>query len=277
MEKVLKLIYFKILVVFCFICASLIASNDQVQSLKIHPMSLFEQIGFHHCDSPGAGGLDQGELAVIQHLIKDNNIVFDVGANLGEWSQAVLNGTSTVIVYAFEPIPPVFLALQKRFISFSNFKVHQFALFSRNEEIDFCYYPDLSVLSTVFERKSVHERLKLNPAFIKVKTMRLDDFCSENEIRQIDFLKIDTEGSEVDILIGAQNMLSNLAINFIQFEYGGTYIDAHTTLKTVHDLLTPLNYSLYKISQYGLIEISQWDDRLENFEYSNFLAIKNDA
>lgn len=250
--------------------------QERLSAIKIHEMTFFNEIGYSQCDSVGAGGLDRGELSIIQNLIRKNDTIFDAGANLGEWSCSVLRHVPSAVMHAFEPIPEVCHILKHKLSSYSNVHVHQLALFSSNGELEFTYYPDISNLSTIYERKSVTERLRLNPKFINVKTTRLDDFCRAYRIPHIDFLKIDTEGSELDILLGALGLLTDQSIDFIQFEYGGTYIDAKTTLKSVYDLLSSSNYSLYKISHFGLIEVSEWDERLENFEYANFLAVKKD-
>lgn len=51
---------------------------------------------------------------------------------------------------------------------------------------------------------------------IQIDTM--DDFCQKNNIEKVDFLKMDVQGYEYNILLGAQNMLKNGKIEYIQFE-----------------------------------------------------------
>lgn len=53
---------------------------------------------------------------------------------------------------------------------------------------------------------------------ITIPTQTLDHFCSVNNIDHIDFLKIDAEGAEWSIFLGAQELLSKQAITLIQFE-----------------------------------------------------------
>ena len=106
-----------------------------------------------------------------------------------------------------------------------------------------------------------------------MKTITLDSFCKKNQILHIDFLKIDTEGSELGVLLGAHNLLTNKQIEIIQFEYGGTYPDAGITLKEVYNLLEKNGYRVFRIIPNGLIQISRWRDALENARYSNYLAI----
>ena len=108
----------------------------------------------------------------------------------------------------------------------------------------------------------------------EVDMMRLDDFCLENNVKNIDFLKIDVEGNELKVLDGAKGMLSNDKISVIQFEYGGTYIDAEILLKDVFDFFSELPYTIYKILPDRLLQTS-YSQQLENFQYANYLAINN--
>ena len=44
----------------------------------------------------------------------------------------------------------------------------------------------------------------------------MDNYCQKNKIKKIDVLKIDTEGSEVEVLEGAKNILKNTNILLIE-------------------------------------------------------------
>ena len=54
---------------------------------------------------------------------------------------------------------------------------------------------------------------------IQVRCTTVDSFCSERGVKQIDVLKIDTEGFDFEVLIGARSMLAQQAIKFISFEF----------------------------------------------------------
>src|SRR5205814_1039651 len=68
-----------------------------------------------------------------------------------------------------------------------------------------------------------------------VPVVRLDTYVREHQIPHIDFIKIDTEGYELEVLKGAQAVLP--LVDAIQFEYGGTYADSGITLNDVYVLL----------------------------------------
>ena len=61
-------------------------------------------------------------------------------------------------------------------------------------------------------RKIVSGGIKKNFTSIKVKTETLDNYCQLNGIKNIDVLKIDTEGSELNVLNGANDILKTVKI-----------------------------------------------------------------
>ena len=123
-------------------------------------------------------------------------------------------------------------------------------------------------------RYAVEKAHGMAPLLLTVQLETLDHFTSEHQIHQINFLKIDTEGNEMNVLLGAKDLLEKQAIDIIQFEYGGTYLDSKTTLHQVYSYLQSHGYTIYRIASFGLIEIPTWRQALENYAYSNYLAVK---
>lgn len=210
-----------------------------------------------------------GEALVAQKLIKEGDIVFDVGANIGDWSKCILAYKPNVHIYAFEPIPAIYEHYKKNLPLVDHIRAYNAALSNYDGQAQFCYYPDAHSMSTLYLREVV----KLKHQKITVDTIKLDTFCENNNIDRIDFLKIDTEGAEFDVVQGAQRMLNEQRISYIQFEYGGTYPDAKITLQEVIRFLSSLNYILFKILPDGLVHIARWESYIEDFQYANFCAI----
>lgn len=86
-------------------------------------------------------------------------------------------------------------------------------------------------------------------------------------------MKIDTEGHEATVLSGAKELLEQGKINFVQFEYGRTFLDAGTTLRQVHDMLQAYGYHVFRIRDNHLDHLEHWDEPFEDYAYSNFLAV----
>ena len=66
-----------------------------------------------------------------------------------------------------------------------------------------------------------------------IRTVRTGkSYITMKNIETIDFLKIDTEGDELNVLLGFEDFLPKIGI--IQFEYGGCFIDSDTKLIYIH-------------------------------------------
>lgn len=218
-----------------------------------------------------------GEEKVIQNLIKPGQIIFDVGANQGEWSQYVLKNCQPKEIHLFEPVLPIYYQLLSQIeIPLNGAKIipNPLALGQRETCKTFYFYTDFPAWSTFYRRHDIEKQYHLKPPQeLPVFTTTLDAYCSRLGLQRIDFLKIDVEGGELDVLFGAEELLRRGKIDYLQFEYGGTYLDANVTLKQVFDYLRKFRYEIFKISPEGLAYQPQFRPELENYQYSNFLAI----
>ena len=106
------------------------------------------------------------------------------------------------------------------------------------------------------------------PVKIQVKT--LDDYCETYEIMHIDFLKIDTEGNELNVLYGASKLLDEKAVDFIQIEYGLCWRDMGVKIADCLDFLNNKGYKVYVWND-GLKEIVDKEDTYEINTCINYL------
>jgi hypothetical protein len=89
-------------------------------------------------------------------------------------------------------------------------------------------------------------------------------------------MKIDTEGSEYEILKGARTMLSKNSIKIIQFEFNEMNVYSRVFFKDFVDLLK--NYKLYRLMSHGLFPIKSYSPKLhEIFAFQNIVAINKSA
>jgi FkbM family methyltransferase len=214
---------------------------------------------------------NNGEKLYLQTALQESHIVFDVGANQGDWSNLVYTSKPGITIYAFEPFPHTYKNLCKNIQNPKFYPVNA-ALSDSFGNMTFYSYED-STLNGFYDRAILKDKFHFTSSPITVLCDTLDHFCHEHKISKIDFLKIDTEGAEWKVLQGAQNLLKDQKIRNIQFEYGGCYQDAKTTLYQVCDFLTKNGYAIFFITPKGLLHLAQWDDSFENYEYSNFAAI----
>ena len=68
------------------------------------------------------------------------------------------------------------------------------------------------------------------PGSVIVPVDTLDNLCSRLEIEKVDFLKIDTEGADLDVLRGASNTIAANKLGLVLAEYGFDQADKRHTL-----------------------------------------------
>lgn len=199
-------------------------------------------------------------------------ILFDVGANIGEYTESLCEVFADVKtkIFSFEPSLKTFEKMDlnignRKNVSLQNIafgeKIGKHTLYSNKEG---------SGLASLYKRRLEHFNLAMDQAE-EINIGTIDEFCKEKNISHIHFLKMDVEGHELAVLAGAQKMLKSDSIDFIQFEFGGCNIDSRTFFQDFFYLLSP-QYHLYRILKDGLFPITKYDESFEVFMATNFLA-----
>ena len=138
------------------------------------------------------------------------DVIFDVGANVGQSAHIFSDECPRAAIYCFEPVQRAFAELQRNVSYLPNVRTFKLAMGAARGEADMHVDTETALSSMVVQMPgSVVERALVST---------LDGFCDENRINQIDFLKIDAEGSDVDVLRGARAMLAGGRMRFIQVE-----------------------------------------------------------
>jgi FkbM family methyltransferase len=97
-----------------------------------------------------------------------------------------------------------------------------------------------------------------------IQTTTIDLFCDQHAIRHVDLLKIDTEGTEIEVLRGAARMIGQRAVGIIQFEFGYGDVATRTFLRDFYDILEQ-SHTLHRIAPRGLLALGEYDLALEVF------------
>lgn len=199
-------------------------------------------------------------------------VVFDVGANVGKYAQCILDNRSrNVSLFCFEPSRATFEQAQSNLALYENVELYNFGFSDEEATVPLFSNGVGSELASVYQRELAHHNITLNQVeHIELKT--LDEFCQNKNITHIDLLKLDVEGHELSVLCGAKNMLSQRGADFIQFEFGGTNIDSRTFFRDFFLLLNP-DYRICRVVSDGLTQIDKYNESLEIFIYTNFVAV----
>jgi FkbM family methyltransferase len=212
---------------------------------------------FNNCNSK-----TNGEEKFFIYIKDKINVIFDVGCR--EDSEFInFNGE----VHYFDPINKFIenLKNQKNINKKSYF--NNFGLGNENNEI--YYYPKFE---SFYDRtKSCGFSDNSNKILLSIKKGK--DYVINNNIKSIDFLKIDTEGFELNVLKGFGDFLKNIKI--IQFEYGGTFLDNNTKLIDVINYLKNKNfYKFSYLTNESLIPITDFND---HWQYCNIVCLNKNS
>ena len=193
---------------------------------------------------------NENPLVAIKTAIRDQNeiVLFDVGANLGQTIKKMKLEFPFSKIYAFEPNRSCYKTLKDNF-DFKNLFVFNNAVGSENRKIKFNEY-SWSALSSILKRAFGSAQIIDN---YDVDLISIDSFCKINNISKIDFLKTDTEGYELEVLIGASEMMDK---NKIQFVYTEVFFKENfigqASFGDIYNFLLTKNFELVKIYDFEI-------------------------
>ena len=220
-----------------------------------------------------------GEIEVIKLIAKKLNqtkvkgiTVLDVGANIGDYTLELSERfPNDVKIYAFEPSRETFEILKQKVSGISQVQINNFGFSDSEAELPLYKDQNHNEMASIYQRDLRGAGVHMD--HVETITVRtLDNFTSENNIDQINFLKIDVEGHELEVLKGGKRLLEKSSIDYIQFEFGEANIDSGSFLKNFYPLLQ--GYSLHRIVKDGIHPLGEYDTKNEIFKTVNLLAIR---
>lgn len=179
----------------------------------------------------GFGTYQHKKFQLILPLCKRRNVALDIGAHVGLWSQPLAKYFMRVI--AFEPVTELAECWRLNTVKFSNVSLHQIALGARADMVSMTYTADNSgnthvTADTAEGPRSVVQMLPLD----EVELGGLD----------VDFIKIDTEGYEHDILRGGERLIKKCRPVILVEQKPGNAERYGLTRTQAVDLLHSWNY-----------------------------------
>jgi FkbM family methyltransferase len=188
-------------------------------------------------------------------------VVFDIGANIGEYSLAVLNLIPEVQVYSFEPNPNTFIFLKNKLEIYPAVRLFEFGLGSHN------YTGYISESTENDPSSSIAEHESSPGAPVQVR--HLMGVVSELKISRIDFMKIDAEGMDYEILLSAKLLIPTIQV--IQFEISPKSI-TKCSLNMFFELLNS-THRIYIFTDKGLKYLAEYRYSDESYWGANYVAI----
>lgn len=188
-------------------------------------------------------GISDNEIKAVRalrELCGPDPIVFDVGSNKGDWASILAANVKEV--HLFEPNIVLLHFSMVRFGYLKNAIYQNVAVFSEAKESDFYFFTNNNngLSSLFYNQLWVDEGLPMQKG--KTNTITLDDYWQSD--KQIDILKIDVEGADYDVLLGAKNLFKNRQIKFVQIENSEHYALAGRTFDDVVQFAKDFEYAL---------------------------------
>lgn len=207
---------------------------------------------------------------ILRHITKENLIFFDIGAHVGYYSLLISKILSSAHVFAFEPNLTLveILKINKGINKRNNITIIPKAVFCDNGYQEFfvlrrsLFTGDVNELRRYFPKEFLENNIKK----VNIETITLDKLCEEKNLKP-DFIKIDVDGSEEKVLMGAHNILSNhdpiIAMEVVfKPELDSNYKNSLAILRNY-------NFKLFAINDNGDLNEIYYDDLNDYFNYLN--------
>jgi len=210
------------------------------------------------------------DIVLREKISTDAPVIFDVGAHVGKYSAQLIRSFPKADVYAFEPNPATFAQLSERF---ANGEIHCINLGVSSEagRMEMYVYPDNPTTSHATAYREVITDLNAAQAQrVDVSVTTLDDFCRDQAITRVDFLKIDTEGHELEVLRGATGLLARGGLPVVQFEFNEPNVVSRVFMRDFYTLLD--GYTFFRLDTARLVPLGAYDSAVEIFKFQNIVA-----
>lgn len=203
------------------------------------------------------GQFEENELLLCKKYIREDSIILDIGANIGLHSLYFSELAHSGVVVSFEPSLLTFELLVRNLNGRSNVSPINVAISDVGGLLDFFQASDNAYSSLVdTKRKSI-----VNVS--KVPCMKIDDVVDALKLHSVDFVKIDVEGLERNVLVGMEQVIAtHNPVIFCEIYQGtASNLSPDETVKFLLDR----QYNAYVMHDGKLIEYKKHEDEFYNY------------
>ena len=223
----------------------------------------------------GDGSIDVEISSCLNFFKNSPKTIIDIGSNKGVYTETLLEKNPNSFYYLFEPSRTNLDILEKKFKSYDNVSIIPCALsHTSNSSLLYSNEPG-SGLASLTQRKLDHFGISMNYVE-EIKTIRFDEYWKslDDKSSHIDYVKMDVEGHEMDVLEGFGNLIEK--VKLIQFEFGGCNIDTKIFFQDFWYYFKDKNFDIYRITPNGPSYIPSYTEYDEFFSTTNYIAVNND-
>ena len=200
----------------------------------------------------------------LEHIVDRHSIILDVGANVGYFTLISAKKAKAGKVFAFEPVKGLFQRLQKNIDQnyLQNVEISQFAVGEADEDaVIFISSSENQGMSSV---KPPENFSGVSQA---VRIIRIDDWATKKNIKRLDIIKLDVEGSELFALRGMDQTLTRFKPVLIVEINPDTLAYFDLVPGDVLVYLNSRNYIPFKISETGSLQQASYTDANGNIVF----------
>ena len=220
-----------------------------------------------------------GEKNFIQSISRELQFSLDIGANIGNYSKLLIEETNSYI-FAFEPLDGAYDILNNLVIEHPNrIEAFKLALGDKNVEKNINFTDEKSEKATFLDdisKLSFYEGASNKKKLVNFVT--LDEFMEQKNLfdKEIDLIKIDTEGYELEVLKGSKRLIEENKPKYIQLEFNIHQLFKNHTMYEFSKYLK--KYELFQILPFGnkLLKVNPEKAETNIFYLTNFVYIRND-
>ncbi|MBD2260781.1 FkbM family methyltransferase [Pseudanabaena sp. FACHB-2040] len=194
----------------------------------------------------------KAELIFYIKYLQEGMTVFDVGSNLGELTllfSSLIGHTGKV--HCFEASSSVFSKFESFWKTLGRPQIipNNLAVSDIDGYLSLNVYDDEhSGWNSLANRPLEKYGINIKPIHTEtVKSTTVDSYCKEHGIESIDLLKVDVEGAEYQVLLGAVEMLKEKRIKRCTFEFGGTTFDMGNHPDQIQNYLDEVGYRIRNV------------------------------
>jgi FkbM family methyltransferase len=206
----------------------------------------------------------------LENLSKnDFKIVFDVGANVGQTATTYAINFPKARTFSFEQVKASYNKLKENTFGLKNVKCFNIALGSKLSRRNLVLNPDPTCVKNSLKPNLENKDVDADSQLIEIDT--IDNFIVEQKLDSIDFLKIDTEGWEIEVLKGGLKTITQNKIKLILCEVGFTVENQRNTpFNELNDFLNDNNFVFYGLYDISLIQLKKYT------HYANALYVNRE-
>ena len=214
------------------------------------------------------GFFEEGLTRIFLEHLKSGMTFIDIGAHFGYFTLlgSYLVG-KTGQVHSFEPTPSTFKMLEGNVSGKTNIFLNNLAVFSEKKVISINDYGvTYSAFNSIYGARLPQNVVqKLHAKTHDIEAISIDEYTNKKGIKP-NFIKIDAESAEYDILVGMENIIAEYRPN-ISIEVGDLDVSGVRTSKEIIEFLINKGYRVYQYRE-GKIAVHELKDR---YQYDNLL------